>query len=107
MWSFRKYGNVKTGGCDSKKEAKRKAELQLLEKAGVISDLKCQVTYELLPRQEYKGKFAEHPVKYIADFVYTENGETVVEDVKGMKTDVYRLKKKLMLWRYGIKVKET
>ena len=103
----RKYGNLKINGFDSRKESDRYTELKLLEKAGVISDLRTQVVFELIPRQIYKGKFAEHPVRYVADFVYTEDGETVVEDVKGMKTDVYRIKKKLMLYMHGIRIRET
>lgn len=102
-----KYSSRKTKGFDSKKEYQRYLELKLMEKAGVISDLRTQVDFELIPRQTYKGKFAEHPVKYRADFVYKENGVTVVEDCKGFKTDVYRLKKKLMLWVHGIRIKET
>lgn len=86
----------------SKKEGRRYQELKMLEKSGVISDLQLQVPYELVPKQ---GKVK--PVKYVADFVYKENGETVVEDVKGIKTQVYKIKSKLMLWRYGIKIRET
>lgn len=87
---------------DSKKEAKRYQELKLLERGGVISDLDCQVKFELIPKQE-----GERPCYYVADFVYTENGKKVVEDVKGFRTDVYKLKRKLMLERHGIKILET
>ena len=86
---------------DSKKEALRYAELLLLESAGAIQNLRRQVSYELIPKQ--KGERACH---YVADFIYDENGGTVVEDVKGVRTDAYRIKRKLMLWRYGIRIKE-
>jgi hypothetical protein len=80
----------------------------LLERAGEIMHLKRQVKYELIPKQE--GERACH---YIADFVYYEknpdgkNYKMIVEDCKGFKTDVYRLKKKLFQWRYGVKILET
>lgn len=94
------------GEFDSQGEYKRWRELKLLERAGVIKNLQRQVTYELLPKQEYKGKTIRS-VKYIADFVYEQDGEEVIEDFKGVRTDLYLLKKKLMLWRYGIMIKET
>ena len=88
---------------DSVKEYHRWGELKILQRAGIISDLKRQVKYELIPKQE--GERACH---YVADFVYiNDKGETVVEDAKGFKTEVFRLKKKLMLWVHGIKIKET
>lgn len=106
-----KYNNAKYNGYDSKKEAKRAAELKLLEKAGVISNLQEQVVYELIPAQyrivNGKKKCIERAIKYIADFQYVENGNTVVEDVKGFRTDVYRIKKKLMLYFHDIQIKEV
>ena len=106
-----KYNNAKYNGYDSKKEAKRAAELKLLEKAGVISNLQEQVVYELIPAQyrivNGKKKCIERAMKYIADFQYVENGNTVVEDVKGFRTDVYRIKKKLMLYFHDIRIKEV
>lgn len=108
-----KYGNVKSGGHASKKEADRAATLKLLERAGKIKDLQEQVTYTLIPAQfEGEGKnghCVELACKYVADFVYTdvETGETVVEDTKGFRTDVYKIKRKLMLKVHGIKIKET
>ncbi len=106
---YSKYSNIKTVTADgikhdSRKEARRWVELTLLQRAGEISDLKRQVKYELIPKQE-----GERAVTYIADFVYADKktGNTVIEDCKGFKTDVYRLKKKLFLYRYGIKIKET
>ena len=90
----------------SQKERNRAWELKMLERAGKISSLSEQVRFELLPKQE-----GEQAAVYIADFTYWENGKFVVEDVKGYKGDsAYRLfvlKRKLMLYRYGIHVKET
>lgn len=103
-----KFRNRKTKGFDSKKEHRRAQDLLLLEKIGEISNLEFQVPYELLPKQVDKhGKMLERPVRYIGDFRYTENEETVVEDSKGMRTRDYILKRKLMLWRFGIRIRET
>ena len=106
-----KYRNRKTTldgiEFDSAKEARRYAELRLLEKAGQIFNLQRQVPFVLIPKQERGGKVVERPVVYKADFVYTENGEDVVEDTKGMKTKDYIIKRKLMLWQYGIRIKEV
>lgn len=88
---------------DSVKEYHRWCELRLLERAKRISDLQRQVKYELIPKQD-----GERACTYVADFVYIDSdGRTVVEDTKGMRTDAYRIKKKLMLWVHGIKIKET
>lgn len=92
---------------DSKREAERWQELRLMEKAGEISTLRRQVKYELIPAFKKPGERTERSVSYIADFVYTENGETVVEDSKGFKTDVYKIKRKLMIEKYGIWIRET
>ena len=102
-----KYNNTKirVDGrlFDSKAEAARWQELQLLERAGEITELERQVEYELIPKQ--KG---ERAVKYIADFRYIDHeGKTVVEDTKGVKTPVYILKRKLMLRVHGIRVREV
>lgn len=102
---------------DSKIEAHRYCELKLLLKAGKISNLELQKPYELIPAQrepstmtktgkEKLGRVIEQSVKYIADFVYVENGKTVVEDTKGIKTKDYIIKRKLMLYVYGIRIKE-
>lgn len=103
---------VKTpdGEFDSVREWNRWNELKLLQRAGKISSLRRQVKYQLIPTQRSengKGKVIEFPVNYTADFVYIENGREVVEDSKGFRTDEYKIKRKLMLWRYGIRVKET
>lgn len=92
---------------DSKVEAKRYAELLMLERAGAISDLKRQVEFTLIPAQKIDGKCVERACKYKADFVYTENGKRVVEDVKGLKTKDYIIKRKLMLYVHGVRIKEV
>ena len=91
---------------DSKKEARRWSELKLMESAGIITDLQRQVTFQLLPSQKGDGR-TERPVKYVADFTYQENGKTVVEDTKGMKTKDYIIKRKLMRYIHGITIKEV
>lgn len=91
---------------DSIKEYRRYCELRLLEKAGAITDLKRQVKYELIPSQRVGGKVVERSCTYVADFVYKQNGETVVEDTKGFKTKDYIIKRKLMLYIHKIKIKE-
>lgn len=101
---------------DSQKERARYKELCLMERAGVIKDLKRQVKYELIPAQYSKKhktkkgtpKCVEKAVTYVADFVYwdKELGCLVVEDVKGMRTEVYKIKRKLMRWVHGISIKE-
>jgi len=86
----------------SKKEADRFIELTLMEKAKAIQDLKCQVAFPLLPKSRWGRE-----IRYIADFTYYEDGRLVVEDTKGFRTDVYKLKKRLFEERYGIELKET
>lgn len=123
-----KYGNKKVvvDGItfDSKKEAQRYVELKLLEKSGQISHLELQKEFELIPAQyemvyheikgktktEYgykRGKCLERACKYKADFYYHENGQWIAEDVKGFKTKDYIIKRKLLLWKYGIKIREV
>lgn len=102
---------------DSMKEFRRWKELQLLERAGKIENLRRQVKFILIPSQYEKAtdpktgktklQCVERECSYYADFVYIEHGETVVEDAKGLKTDVYILKRKLMLEKYGIRIRET
>lgn len=91
---------------DSLKEYRRFCELSLLEKAGAITELKRQVKYELIPSQRINGKVVERSCAYVADFVYRQNGEIIVEDTKGFKTKDYIIKRKLLLYIYGIKIKE-
>ena len=112
-----KYRNQKVvtphGTFDSRREYRRYQELLLLQRAGKISELRRQVKYELLPSQRMDGKCVERPLHYIADFVYTQDGENVVEDVKGYRDPAsagyakYVIKRKLMLYRYGIRVREV
>ena len=115
----------------SQKEGKRYAELKLLQRAGEISDLELQKKYELIPAQYEIVETGEHykvggrkgqpktkrvcieqSVVYIADFVYQKNGQTVVEDVKGYRDPSsatyakFVLKRKMMLWIHGIRIKE-
>lgn len=91
---------------DSKKEADRYFELSICEMAGRISELQRQVKFELLPSQRIDGKVVERSVTYVADFVYKQLGKTVVEDTKGFKTKDYIIKRKLMLYIHGIRIKE-
>ena len=96
---------------DSQAEAYRWCELKLMEKAGEIRELRRQVEYTLIPSQKGDdGKVAERAVKYIADFVYEENGKTVVEDVKGLRQgaayEVFKIKRKLMRYVHGIEIRE-
>lgn len=105
---------------DSKKEAKRHAELLLLERGGAITGLQRQVRFTLLPAHyeayERYGKdgkrlkdgrrCVERAVFYVADFTYKQDGELVVEDVKGIRTKEYILKRKMLLYFRGIKIRE-
>jgi hypothetical protein len=102
-----KYKNIKSGNYDSKREAKRAGELKLLERAKIISDLKEQVIFNLVPACAKADGTKERPVTYTADFVYIENGIQVVEDCKGVKTQQYIIRRKLMLFLLGVTVKEV
>lgn len=103
---------------DSAKEARRFGELSLLQRAGEISDLRTQVKYVLIPAQREPdvigkrggvtpGKLLERECAYVADFVYKQDGVEVVEDAKGMRTKDYIIKRKMMLWVHGIRIRET
>ena len=91
---------------DSKHESERYKELKILESAGKIENLKLQVPFELQPAFEFDGE-KRKPIKYIADFVYTENGKMVVEDSKGCINVVYKLKRKMFEYKYKMKIKEV
>lgn len=105
----------------SQKEAIRWRELSLLERAGAITELKRQVKFLLLPAHyeafERYGKngrrlkdgqrCVERAVFYVADFTYKQDGELVVEDVKGVRTKEYILKRKMLYHFHGIEVKEV
>lgn len=134
MSGYRKYGNKKATTADgsqfdSIKESQRWCELQMMQKAGLIEDLRRQVKFVLIPTQyrEYERfgkdgqplkpmrKLLEKECSYIADFVYQDNrlSETVVEDVKGYRDPSsagyakFVIKRKLMLERYGIQIREV
>lgn len=115
-----KYRNqkVKTeeGVFDSKKEYARWLVLKDMESIGLIKGLKRQCKFELIPKQVLEvprmkkgGKMqrSELPVTYTADFVYVENGKVIVEDTKGMKTEKYIIKRKLMMYLKGIEIREV
>lgn len=97
-----KYGNVKTNGYASRRESVRAQELKLLEQAGEITELREQVTYELVPKQ-----VGERAVKIIVDFTYKQDGVTIVEDSKGFKTPAYIIKRKLLQHVHGLRIREV
>lgn len=90
----------------SAKEAKRYAELKLYEKGGLISNLQLQVPFQLIEPLVINGK-RHRAIVYYADFVYTEDGKRVVEDVKGMQTDVFKIKYRLLKQVHDIDLKIT
>lgn len=109
MWWEKKtkYHNMMTivdgKQFDSKKEAERYTFLSALERVGEISELELQKKFVLIPRQN-----GERECAYYADFCYKDkNGNFIVEDTKGLKTDVYKIKRKLMLYIHGIKIQEV
>ena len=120
--AYRKYRNkrVEYEGIvfDSLKEKRRYCQLQLWEKHGIISDLRLQVPYELIPaiyedvevqlktKVKIKKKLVQRATTYVADFVYIKDGVTVVEDTKGFRTKEYELKKKMMRAFLGITITE-
>ena len=111
MGKKQKYNN--SGHGSSLKERNRAAVLELMQKKGLISGLQKQVVYNLIPAQygvvDGKKRCLERACTYRADFVYFDERtkELVVEDTKGCKTEVYKIKRKLMLHEHGIKIKET
>lgn len=103
---------------DSLKEYRRFCELRLLERAGQITNLERQVKFVLIPAQyepdtigkrggAKRGQLLEREVSYVADFVYTQDKKWIVEDTKGFRTADYILKRKMMLYIHGIRIKET
>ena len=84
---------------DSILEANRYQELKLLQKAKQISNLRLQVPFLLQEVFKKNGK-THRKIEYIADFVYEENGQTIVEDTKGMKTETFKIKQKLFEYKY-------
>lgn len=119
MQKYRNKKVVRDGlTFDSIHEWQRWRELVLLQKGGEITDLQRQVEFEVIPAQREpdtigvrggvrKGKTIERNCVYVADFVYKQNGETIVEDAKGVRTKDYIIKRKLMLYRHGIRLKEV
>lgn len=107
-----KYKAIPTNGYSSKKEAKRAAELHLLQRAGHISGLREQVVYVLAPSVVIGGR-KRPELRYVADFVYFDldklgkDKALTVEDVKGVRTPVYRIKRHLMMSVHGIEIRET
>ena len=105
-----KYGNkrIQADGMtfDSMREWARYGELKTLQAAGEISDLRCQVPYELAPGVVINGR-RRPPLRYVADFVYREKGAPLdtIEDVKGAVTEAYRIKRHLMV-AAGFVIKE-
>lgn len=94
---------------DSKKEAKRAEQLETQQRLGIITDLEKQKKYVLQPSFKFLGKTIRE-IAYVADFVYMENGNLVVEDVKSPITranPVYKIKKKMMMYVHGIEIKEV
>lgn len=97
-------GEIRT--FDSLREARRYDHLRMLYEAGAIQDLRLQQTFTL--QEGYVAADGEtvRPITYKADFVYVQNGKTVIEDVKGVRTDKYRMKYKMML-EHGHKITEV
>ncbi|WP_347455681.1 DUF1064 domain-containing protein [Acinetobacter thermotolerans] len=110
-----KYHNQKTEKdghkFDSLKEARRYKQLALMEKEGIIQDLRLQVPFVLAPSVRFKSEERAKPdLRYFADFVYMKNGEQIVEDVKSKITRdkaEYRIKKHLMMSVHGIEISEV
>jgi hypothetical protein len=98
-----KYHNCKTKGFDSAKEWRRNQELEALQRAGEISELKRQVpftlmsSYTIADETTRQGFRTVRGIRYIADFTYRlKNGTRIIEDVKGMQTEVFKIKRKLL-----------
>ena len=104
--AYNKFNNrrieTEDGRFDSQREWKRWQELKLLEHAGKISELRRQVDFPLIP-----AGAGLRAIIYRADFVYLEAGERVVEDSKGYRDRVYKLKRRLMLWLHKVTIRET
>lgn len=98
---------------DSKREARRYMDLWLMQRSGEITNLRTQVKYPLLPKQVHPDGTRERAIDYVADFVYEKDGETVVEDSKGLRDTgnasyrLFVLKRKMMLYFHGITVREV
>lgn len=107
-----KYRNVKTAvagvAFDSRREAARWQELKMLERAGQICELRRQVAFELVKGVKFAGAARARPaIRYVADFVFQERGQQVIEDVKGIETPEFKIKRHLMLALLGLEVRVT
>lgn len=108
-----KYGNVKVDGYDSKREARFARQLDQMrlanDPAERVVEVREQVRFELIPPQcDDKGRLVERKCEYVADFVVRfANGVEAVFDAKGVRTDVYVMKRKLMLQVFGIRIREV
>jgi phage FluMu protein Com len=104
-----KFSNRSTGAHQSRRESRRAQDLANLQRAGLISELREQVIFELVPAQkDESGRVVERALTYIADFVYKDPTTKVhVEDAKGCRTKEYRIKRKLMLWIHRIRIEEV
>lgn len=98
-----KYRNRRTNGFDSAKEWRRNQELETLQRAGEISELNRQVpfvlmsSYTIADETTRQGFRTVREIRYIADFTYRlKDGTRIIEDVKGMQTDVFKIKRKLL-----------
>lgn len=91
---------------DSMKEGNRYKELKLLEAKGIITDLQLQVKYELQPSYMINNKTIRS-INYVADFTYRLDNKLIIEDTKGYRTEVYKLKKKMFEFKYGIEISEV
>ena len=92
----------------SHREARRYQELQVLLRAGEISQLQMQKKYTLIPAQKKPSGGTERAVTYTADFVYKDRvGNEIVEDSKGVRTQQYIIRRKLMLYVHGIEIREV
>ena len=114
-----KYGNHKVTAIfkgvevefDSKREYRRAKELELMEKAGMISKLERQKEYELIPAFRDAAGRKHRATKYVADFCYIDMaGNEIIEDVKSeatRKDSTYRLKRKMMAYCLGLIIREV
>jgi hypothetical protein len=101
---YNKYSNKKCEmdgyKFDSKKEMNRYAELKLMERGKIITQLRLQPRFTIHVGFTHPEHGKQRKIEYVADFEYIENGRRVVEDVKGIPTDVYKMKKKMFLFLY-------
>ena len=85
---------------DSKKESKDWLKLKSMEDSGLIKDLRCQVPFELQPKYATRDGRKIRAITYVADFVYERDGVIYVQDSKGARTDVYKIKRKMFEYKY-------